>query len=218
MSEYTLDLNGKRYRLSDEFRESIEKRARLEYEGNEQFSCWWKTDDGDPVLVIETVGVMAPWDDIDQLEMNMNPEEKRRGEIERNHFRLTPQRFDEVPDPGGHDPDRIPAEPDELDSSKMIMWVPEHPEIDVTWSAGQAMVPVDSWVEWNVQEKAEQPRPEKGKKDSHDAFESLCRTYDCEVIEEANPSNNIPQDISGQVQRKGKDWYDGDVVGDRWNV
>jgi len=85
--QYTVDLNGKRYELNEEARRSIQKRARLEYEENERFSCWWKTasheqyeddeweenvhDAGDPVLVIETQGYMVPWEKLDKLNVEM---------------------------------------------------------------------------------------------------------------------------------------------------
>ncbi|EGQ44292.1 MAG: hypothetical protein J07AB43_00580 [Candidatus Nanosalina sp. J07AB43] len=77
-------MNGTLYNLNESIRESIQDRARREYEENETFSCWWKvaspeqydTEDewnetvhesGDPVLVIETMGVMVPWERLDRL-------------------------------------------------------------------------------------------------------------------------------------------------------
>lgn len=264
MSEYTIDVNGARYELSDEFKKSLERRAELEYEENPQFSCWWMVatesgewlardhDAGDPVLVIDTTGVMVPWDRIDQLEMCMDarrepepprdspdetedvdagngmaevkpPEDKpdptpRDVNFGRTHFGLTPHRFEEVPHPGGEDPNKVPPKPERLDEEMMVMWVPRHPDVDVTWGAGEAISPMSNRVEWNVQEKANQPRPSKNKQNSHDAFESLCRIHDCEKIGEYKPSNDIPKGKPGQVERKGEDWFEGDVVGDRWDL
>jgi hypothetical protein len=249
MTEYTIDVNGKRYKLSDKFREAIEERAEREYSGNERFSCWWKNDDGDPTLVIETYGKMVPWDRLDQLEMQMEPEielasdddvvdpddvDSGNGMAEqkppdrdpsprdvnfgRQHFGLTPHRFEEVPQPGGDDPEKIPPKPKKLDEPSLVKWIPRHPDVDVRWDAGEAISPMDSWVEWNVQEKAEQPRPIKDKINSHDAIESLCQIHDCEVVATAEPSNDIDKTVSGSVERKGEDWFEGDVVGDRWNI
>lgn len=249
MSEYTIDINGKRFELSTEFRDALEERARREYAPNPDFSCWWKNEDGDPTLVIETTGTMVPWDRMDQLEMGMDeeptrglgdpepeedvdsgngmaelkPNEKkndntRPADFGRTHFAVTPFDYDEVPHPGGEDPDKIPPKRDEIDDNAVVLWVPQHPDIEVTWGAGEAMVPMFNWVEWNVQEKADQPRPVKDKRNSHDAFESLCNIHDCEVVGEYTPSNDIPEGDSGQVERKGEDWYSGNVVGDRWNV
>lgn len=251
MSEHTLDVNGKRYRLNEEFREALQGRAEREYSDNPRFSCWWKIEDGESVLVIETAGTNVPWDRIDHLEMKMDPTspeladpqnepeesddiDSGNGMVEaeppnnpstrdvdfgRTHFSLTPHRYEEIPSPGGDDPDKVPAEPEELDEEMMVMWVPRHPDVDVSWSAGDAMVPVDSWVEWNVQEKADQPRPSKDKINSHDAFESLCRMHDCKVVAEAEPSNNIDQEVSGSVERKGEDAFkEGIRGGGHWNV
>lgn len=220
MSEYTIDVNGRRYELSDEFKDAIEKRARLEYEENRMFSCWWKEENGEPILVIETVGKMVPWDDLDQLEMQMGePQQQQQTPFGRTHFALTPHRFEEIPDPGGEDPTKLPPEPKELDGNQLIVWVPDHPEVDVTWSAGKAMVPVDSWIEWNIQERANQPRPTQNKDNSHDAFESLCRIYDCELIGEAAPTNDIPKEQSGSVERKGeRSFNEGKFGGDNWSV
>jgi len=257
MSEYTIDVNGKRYELSNEFKESLEQRAELEYEKNKQFSCWWMVatesgewldrdhNAGDPVLVIDTVGPMVPWDRLDQLEMEMNPpqhpeEMEPIGETEdtdsgngmaemkppeedvnfgRTHFALTPRRYEEVPSPGGHNPEKIPVKPERVDGEMMVMWVPQHPAIDVTWSAGEAITQMATRVEWNVQEKADQPRPSQDKQNSHDAFESLCRIYDCEKIGEYTPSNDIPEGVSGQVERKGeKSYEEGRYGGDNWGM
>jgi len=260
MTEYTLDVNGKRYSLNEKFRAALEKRAELEYKENESFECWWKVasgdgdwlmrahDAGDPVLVIETTGKMVPWDRLDQLEMDMKPpqfmnfDDDESDDIDsgngmaemspsgdshspaepdfgRVHFGLTEDRFDEVPSPGGYDPEKIPQKPEEMDENMMVMWVPRHPAIDVTWGAGEAMTSMHNRVEWNVQEKAEQPRPVKDKRNSHDAFESLCKIYGCDLIGEYTPANDIPRGKPGQIQRKGKKPYkEGKYGGGNWSV
>jgi len=267
MTTYTIDVNGQRYRLNESFRSAIERLARNEYNGNKQFDCWWTTaqrslyddDDvwnekghsrGDPILTIETAGVMVPWDRLDQLESQMNaeiidPNDEPGDEMDdidsgngmktvppedvsppskddifgRRHFSLTPPQFNEVPNPGGEDPNKIPPKPIEMgDEPQMVLWIPRHPDVDHTWGAGEAIAPMHSWVEWNVQRKANQPRPEQGKSNSHDAFESLCRIHNCERIGEAKPSNDIPE-TAGQVERKGERAYeDGRYGGGNWSV
>jgi hypothetical protein len=267
MTEYTIDLNGKRYRLSDEFRQSLEERAEIAYEDNPVFECWWSVakrenysddaweqnihEEGDPILTIETEGPMVPWDDLDQLEATM-PGELEQGDIlfsdeqepdeldsggdmksiepesfksskdifGRTHFTLTPHRFEEVPEPGGDDPDKIPPKPREIgDEPEMMIWAPSHPEMEHTWETGEAIVSASSWVEWNVQQRANQTRPSKKKGNSHDSFESLCRIYDCEVVGEYTPSNDISEGKSGSVERKGeKAFEDGRYGGSNWRV
>lgn len=246
MTEYTIDLNGKRYKLSEDFREAIEERARREYEKNDSFSCWWSIanpenyadeewrenihEKGDPILTIETNGVMVPWDRLDKIEADMgddaggmlfenaesvSPEEM----FGRTHHSITPHDFEKVPEPQATDPEKIPPKPEELgDDPELVMFLPRHPDVEHTWSAGEAIAPMSTWVEWNVQQKANQPRPRKDKDSSHDAFESLCKIYDCEVVGQYTPTSEIPKE-SGQVERKGEEAYeDGKYGGGHWNV
>lgn len=268
MTEYTIDVNGKRYRLNEEFRQSLQERARNEYSKNPVFSCWWSVaskqnysdeawednihEEGDPILTIETEGIMVPWDDLDQLEAEMpeeelasqddvdddEPEELDAGNgmktippedrkphrsneeiFGRTHFTLTPHRFEQVPEPGGDDPSKLPPKPEDIgDGPEMVIWVPRHPEVEHTWGAGEAIAPMTSWVEWNVQQRANQPRPQKQKVNSHDSFESLCRIHNCDVVAEAKPSNDIPE-RAGQVERKGEEAYEnGRYGGGNWSV
>lgn len=260
MTEYTVDLNGKRYRLNEQFRDDIERLARAEYGENDFFDCWWGVAkehqydddgwrknnhmDGDPILTIETTGVMVPWDKLDQLDADMRPPSPQElddddpDEIDegggmktidpsrpdnndifgRSHFAITPHRFEDVPEPGGDDPESIPPKPEKIDGVEMLTWLPRHPDITHTWSAGEAISPMTSWVEWNVQLYADQPQPRRGKNNSHDRIESLCKVHDCEVIAEYTSSDDVPDGTSGTVERKGEDWFDGDVVGDRWDM
>lgn len=268
MTQYTIDINGKRYELNEEFRAALETRARAEYRKNPVFSCWWSVarkenhsdeawednihEEGDPILTIETEGVMVPWDRLDQLEAHMprhvevdgadpddgdveeldagngmktippedNPSQPSNDEIfGRTHFSLTPHRFEEIPNPGGDNPDKVPPKPIEMDGEpEMVVWLPRHPDIEHMWGAGETISPMGSWVEWNVQQRANQPRPNKDKSNSHDSFESLCRIHDCEVVAEATPSNDVPEE-AGQVERKGEKAYEeGRYGGGNWHV
>jgi hypothetical protein len=266
--EYTIDINGKRFKLNEDIRNALQERAESAYSENPTFSCWWQIareenytdeawaenihEEGDPVLVIETDGPMVPWDKLDQLEATMPqqvdpshdaefvderedvdsgsgmksipPEEKKttrssKDIFGRTHFALTPHRYEEVPSPGGDEPDKIPPKPEEIDGEMMVMWLPRHPDIEHTWGTGEAMVSMSSWVEWNVQQRANQPKPDAEKENSHDSFESLCQIHDCEVIGEYTPSNDIPEGISGSVERKGeKAFEDGRFGGGNWDM
>lgn len=251
MTQHTVDVNGRRYELSKTFKERIEQFAEGEYGDNQRFDCWWKVDEGDPVLVIETLGTKVPWDRVDKLEMDMDepehelasdgnemdagngmveidPDEEDDGardnvDFGRTHFIVTPQRYEEKPTPVSEEKDKLPLKPEKMGHEpEMMTWIPRHPDIDVTWAAAETLVPVESWIEWNVQEKADQPRPSgderRDKPDSHDMIESMCNTYGCEMIGESTPSNDIGDDASGQVERKGEEWFDGSVVGDRWRM
>lgn len=237
MTDYTIDLNGKRYSLTQDFLNALQTRAQHEYSENRRFSSWWDVaseenydtdvwrdsihEEGDPVLTIETTGVMVPWERLDQLEARMPGEDMKRNEAEifgRTHFSLTPHRFEEVPEPGGDDPNKIPTKPEEVDGAEMVFWLPNHPEVKHTWGAGEALAPMTSWVEWNVQQRANQPQPDKDKNNTHDRFESLCRIHDCEVVAEYTPSNSVPEGPSGSVKRKGESSFtDGRYGGSNWN-
>lgn len=263
--DYTLELNDKVYGLTDEFLEAIAENAHRQYDENEMFECWWKRIDGDPVLVIETFGRQVPFDDLDELEMEMkeiddapdtdtddaqtadndsgngmrtvpkdqatdDDHEEEGAESERTFFSMTPQRYEEIPQPDGDEPDQIPAETQQIgDDPTLVWWVPSDPAVEERWETGRAIVACDSWVEWNVQARADDPSltfdAETGEYerngDSHDQWESLCEYYDCPVVAERQPS----QQPAGQEQRKPDGWYDdkdldpnSGAVGNRWNL
>jgi hypothetical protein len=245
---YTLDLNGKRYALTNSFRQSIERRAKREYKDNEFVECWWKDDDGNPILVIETAGTTVPWEKLDQLDVEMqppavimqppsdgddpdeidegggvktiepdeHPETDDEFNIGRTHFGITPHNYEEVPAPMSDDPDTLPPKPKKLTGTELVKWIPKNPDVDHTWATGETITPVDVWVEWDVQKRAEQPR--KDNPDSHDAFESLCNLHDCPVIGEYTLTDTVPKD-SGSVERKGqKSFEEGKYGGSNWSV
>lgn len=253
--QYTVDLNGKRYSLNEAARASIERRASLEYEQNEAFSCWWKTaskqqytensweenphQQGDPVLVIETVGVMVPWERLDKLNVEMQQADPFGGMdsgglsdsldsgngmqsldpnddsdtdtekvIGRTHFTHTPQSYEEVPSPDGEEEDKIPPKPVEMgEDPVLVKWIPEHPDITHEWSAGEAIISVDSWVEWNVQARADQPQLSRGnnKDNSHDHWESLLNYHDCSVVGELGLSQEPGANSNSNTNSKKTD-------------
>jgi hypothetical protein len=266
--QYTVDLNGKRYALNNEARKSIQRRAELEYEENTMFSCWWKVaskeqytdeqwennvhEEGDPVLVIETEGIMVPWENLDKLNVEMqdadpfggmdsggstdamdsgngmqtlDPNDKDDNDKEkvigRTHFEHSPQSYEEVPSPDGEEGDKIPPKPVEMgDDPLLVKWIPDHPDITHTWSAGEAIIPTGSWVEWNVQARANQPRLSQDKENSHDHWEALLGHYDCPVVGELGlsqepgaDSDDTQTDNSKQVEDMG-----GKYGGDNWKI
>jgi hypothetical protein len=142
-------------------------------------------------------------------------------EIGRTHFGLTPQSFEEVPSPDGEEPEKIPPKPERLgDEPSLVAWVPDHPEVEHSWSAGEAICPMYNRVEWNVQVKANQPRLNKDKDTSHDHWESLLKSHDCDKVAELQPTQTPQSDQqSGQVERKGKDRFEnGTAGGNNWQV
>lgn len=255
MSEktYTVTLNEKQYNLNKEARQRIQTRAKHEYSENRMFSCWWRIADeddaadessvhgeGDPILVIETEGVMVPWERLDQLEIEQTTDafgeidtgnsdsvnkpdsesENDDREKERAHFGVTPQDFEEVPSPEGEDSDKIPAKPESFDEPKMVAFIPDDPDVTHRWDAGEALSPMHNWVEWNVQARANQPRPEKD--DSHDHWESLLQSDNCEY-EEVDVEKS--EDILDKVDEGGQSdkdvpqhFKDGKAGGGHWNV
>jgi len=72
-------VNGKVYRLSDQFKNDIEQVAENEYGDNEFLSYHWRIADsedddhdaGDALLCIETQGHMVPWEDLSEFELEM---------------------------------------------------------------------------------------------------------------------------------------------------
>jgi hypothetical protein len=267
MTEYTIDLNGSRYKLNEEFRAAIAERARNAYEKNDVFSCWWSVakkenytdhewennihEEGDPIMTIETVGPMVPWDNLDQLEADMEepptlldraPDKDEDEDIDegggmqtvdpddvtpetnkdifgRTHFPVTPHRKEDIPDPESEDPNSVPQKPAEIGGDELVVWIPRNPNIEHVWDTGEAITPMESWVEWNVQQRANQPRPRKDKADSHDNFESLCRIFDCEKIGEYSKSDSPPDGKSGEVERKGEEAFErGRYGGGHWDV
>lgn len=265
-TEYTIDVNDTRYELNKEFRAMIQERAHSEYKENDFFSCWWKIanpDDysdeewdennheaGDPILVIETRGPIVPWDQIDELEFEMqdiseqaddddadyhedeidegngmktiDPDsveqeddvDEEDEDMERTHFPMTPQKYEEIPSPDGEEPDKLPPKPISMDDDPaLVWWIPRHPDIEERWSAGEAITKSSSWVEWNVQARADEIAPDPDGEDkptSHDRFESMLKHCDCSKLAEVSTNQNTPSDDepSGQVERKGEDSFE----------
>jgi hypothetical protein len=196
---------------------------------------------GDPILVIETVGRTVPWERLDQLELEMQdtssfdgfedtsdvdegngmrtlkPGDDDGREMPRSHFSVTPQGFEELPSPEGEDPDKIPQMPEQFDEPTLVKWVPEDPERTHTWATGEAITSVDSWVEWNVQQKALQPTSDG---DWQNHYESMLNMHDCEQVAELKPVQSPPsKSQSGSVKRKGKQSFDeGKYGGSNWTV
>lgn len=274
LNPYTVGLNDTKYALSKELRESVERRARNAFSENYRFSCWWKVADasdaqdedtvheeGDPILVIETAGPIAPWEDLDQLEVEeqdvsaydgidqgdgmdsgsgmrtidrdsvQGGEDDGEQEIDRTHFGVTPQDFEEMPSPDGERPDRIPAKPVEFDEPTMVCFIPDNPEVDHSWATGEAITSVDTWVEWNVQQRANQPRPDHAsderelKDDSHDHWESLVQMHDSPKVAKLVPTQDDnsddsrkPDGESSAEKERGSDFEDGKYNGDNWHV
>ena len=149
---------------------------------------------------------------------DMDDETKK--EIGRTHFAMTPKSFEEVPDPDGEEQDKIPPKPIEMDDEPMMVaWVPNHPDIDHTWAAGEAISPMFNRVEWNVQKKADQPRLTKDKDSSHDHWESLLKSHDCQVVKELQASQQPPKNNDSSTNDDvPKHFKEGKYGGGHWNV
>lgn len=155
-------------------------------------------------------------DDIDT-----SNDEKR--EKERTHFGVTPQDFEEVPSPDGEDSDRVPAKPENFDDPKMVVFIPDNPDVDHSWGAGEALSPMSNWVEWNVQQKANQPRLDEDTDDSHDHWETLLKNDDCEELGKVETEQS--DDILDKVDEGGGSdedvpdrFTEGTAGGGHWNV
>jgi hypothetical protein len=141
--------------------------------------------------------------------------------IGRTHFGLTPQSFEEVPSPDGEEPDKIPQKPEQMDDGpSLITWVPDHPDVEHTWTAGEAICPIYTRFEWNVQVKANQPRPTKEKDDSHDHWESLLKSYECDKLAELGPSQRPSSSSKTEKSEEEVDdkFKNGKYGGGNWHV
>lgn len=147
--------------------------------------------------------------------------------IGRTHFSQVPQGFEEVADPDGEEEDKIPAKPMKLgDEPSLVKWVPDHPDVTHTWAAGEAITAVQSRVEWNVQEKANQPRLQEEKDNSHDHWQSILEGMDCESIEADEAGENDTDDILDKVDEGGDaddrdipdEFENGKAGGGHWRV
>lgn len=262
-SQYTIDVNNTRYELNEDFRASIQQRAENEFSENEYVSCWWRVADssderdddtvheaGDPILVIETVGSIVPWDKLDQFELEeqstdsfqehdtgsgsdvdegngirtikpgeVNDSDDDR-EIPRTHFSITPNSFEEIPSPDGESEEKIPQEPVEFDEPTLVKWVPDNPDITHSWETGKAIISVDSWVEWNVQKRADQPRMFEGD-DWNNHYESMLQVHDCQKVtklQQSQSSSDTKREPSGSEKRKSKEWFEGEKTGSNWSI
>lgn len=141
--------------------------------------------------------------------------------VGRTHFGLTPQSFEEVPSPDGEEEDKVPAKPEELgDDPSLVTWIPDHPDVEHSWGAGEAICSMFNRVEWNVQKKADQPPITKDKDDSHDHWESLLGLYDCEKIGELGPSQRPAPENSEQQDDDDvpEHFKEGKYGGDNWAI
>lgn len=178
------------------------------------------SSDSDDTNDIDSGGNMksVPPEDVDASD------DDEESEFERAHFQMTPRDFEETPQPESEEDDKIPPKPIKLGNEPaLVWWVPRHPDSEERWETGEAIVPTHSWVEWNIQARADEIRfTHDGdiKHNSHNHFESLLRHHDCEKVGEYELSQDVPKDEdSGQVERKGKKAYeDGRFGGSNWNV
>lgn len=154
----------------------------------------------------------------DKVKDDVSNEEQEKS---RTHFSVTPRDFEEMPSPDGESPEKIPPKPQDFDEPKMVMWIPNDPDIEHRWSTGEAIAPMYNWVEWNVQQKANQPRKSRDKDTCHNQWESLLKSEDCEVVAKLAPAQNPPpSDDSKSVSDDDVDqkFKDGIAGGNNWTV
>lgn len=269
--ELTIRVNGSEYSLSDEFKESIEDRARREFDENWLFDCWWDSNErGDPILHIETEGYCVPWSRLEQLEFEYAPPEQEGNDSESdndephgeeldngngvksvpkddvnmqssgddeqseekpdNKFMVTPSTKEYIPQPESDDPEKIPADPEELpDNPNLVVWVPED-ETTECWSTGKALAPQSMFLEWNVQLKADEAPEgstklvpgegghveEQARTSNHDRWEDMLKMYDCEVVAEKSQKQS-PPDESEYSGKEAEENMDGIANGNNWS-
>lgn len=109
--------------------------------------------------------------------------------IGRTHFQQEPRSYDGVESPDGEEEDKIPPAPMEMpDEPMLVKWLPDHPDVTHTWAAGEAIIPVFTRVEWNVQVYADQPLLGETKnpfeETRNDRWENMMKRHDCDKVGE----------------------------------
>lgn len=139
--------------------------------------------------------------------------------IGRTHFEQDPREYEGVESPDGEEEGKIPPAPKEMpDHPMLVKWVPDHPDIEHTWSAGEALTPTISWVEWNVQKYADQPRLTEDSQDSHDHWESLLQADGCDVVGELSTTQDVPSGNDNASDKQEVEDIGPKYNGDNWQV
>lgn len=193
--ELSLRVNGTVYRLSDDLTDHIEGLAESLYDENEHLSYYWRVADaedarngrhekGDPLLCIDTSGVMVPWQQLSEFEIEVeedspgipggsddttatdngngvqtvDPDESDDDEsVEDFKMPMFPEQYRPIPDPDDDDAETMPPSPERFDEDGgpiVNMPVPEN-ERQERWDTGRSMVPLSTTVEWNLQRRAD---------------------------------------------------------------
>jgi hypothetical protein len=178
------------------------------------------------------MGVMVPWERLDRLKPETIQEDEPDNSSDeddgkdRTHFRQESVTKELVTDPDGDDEAELPPATQEMpDESVLVKWLPDHPDIEHTWATGEAMIPTHSWVEWNVQQYADQPlvgdSTNPFEETRNDRWENICKRHDCEQVGTTTsiqtPSGSTQDKYKTNQKREIED-IGGKYNGNNWNV
>lgn len=182
--QMTLVLNGREYALNEKFKNHVERMVESAYGENQFLEYYWDIQNGDPVVCIETDGVMVPWEQLSEFQFEVeqfddddsdDPQttdtDNGNGvktvdrddvdmddeELEEFKMTMTPQHFRPIPDPQDGEYATWPHEMEEYDEELgpiVNMPTPENLR-DERWETGRAMVPMSTNVVWNIQKRAD---------------------------------------------------------------
>lgn len=221
---------NREYTLTDEFKEHIEDLARSRFEENEYVELWWSKDE--PVLNIETLGPIMPWDYIDQIsmvDMEEMEEDEGSGDTAYIHFPEDKRFIPTIED--DEDDDRMPEAvvPEPEDATYVIPQVEDGER--GAWDVGRAMLPREGHYTWDVQ-RAINNAPTRHSQDNDwssemkernvqlrsplDTWEGLLVTFGCEYEEKGVRDGKKAS--QRKKDRHSKDKVKSGQIGNRWNV
>jgi len=180
---------------------------------------------GDPLLCIETEGPFVPWEKLSEFTVDddapdihrsrdtdeTNPVDNGNGVVsvprdnvdsttEEPDYKMVifPEQFRPYPDPDDGKLSTLPPKPERFDEDNgptMIVPIPENVRPE-RWSAGEAIIPAFTTVEWNLQRRADTVAAYGSYQggDSHNKWEAWLRRCDCVIVED--------EDTPSQEERK----------------
>lgn len=175
----------------------------------------------------------VPKEDVDLNPGDGPNSPNEEAEVPDTSFMVTHPNKNYVPQPEEDDSDKVPPHPDELpEDPTYVQWVPEDDSLTEHWSTGRTLIPLDQFVEWNLQSRADEapdgsmkkPSPEKEvpKTTRHDEWEKMLERNGCEVVATKQPTHtpDIPEEDNSQSGYNGRSREDigGKFDGNNWNV
>jgi len=134
---------------------------------------------------------------------------------------MFPRGYRPIPDADDGRFDTVPPAPKKYDESEPILLVPIPMDTrEERWAAGEAMIPVSTYVEWNMQRRAD-TAPAYGTEShghSHDKWEAWLENHGCEVIGTVQPKNPPREEMPDDEDVFARRDLGGKFGGNNWNI